>query len=49
MKSGEVGQAVSKKRFNDSTMCIAIGQGQITPGDKILIETKRYYHFNHTL
>ena len=28
---------------------IAQGQGQITPGGKILILTKRFYYFNHAL
>ena len=30
-------------------MSIAQGQGQIAPRDKILIVTKKFYYFNHTL
>ena len=45
MKS-DIGQAVSeKKRFKDYEilyMFIALGQGQITLGDKILIVTERF-------
>ena len=30
-------------------MYIAQGQGQISPVDKILIVTEKFYYFNHTL
>ena len=47
------GHAVSeKKAFKDYEipyMYIAKGQGQITLGDKILIETGRVCYFDHTL
>ena len=48
----KIAQAVSKKKtFKDYTilnMYIAQRQGQITPGDRILIVTKIFYYFNHT-
>ena len=47
------GQTVSeKKTFKDYEilyMYIAQGQGQIAPGDKVLIVTKRVYYFDYTL
>ena len=48
-----VGQAVAEnKTLKDFTilyMDIAQGQGQIIPRDKILIVTKTFYYFSHTL
>ena len=38
--------------FKDYTILytyIAMEQGQIIPGDKILFVTERFYYFNHTL
>ena len=51
MKSGENWSSFLKKTFKDYEIFIhvALGQGQITLGDKILIVTKRVCHFNHTL
>ena len=48
----KIGQAVSKKMFQAYyilCMYIAQEQGQITPGDKIFVETKRVGYFDHTL
>ena len=46
MKSGKTGRAGSEnKTFKDYTilyMYLAQGQGQITPGDNILIATKSF-------
>ena len=42
----KIAQAVSEKK---TYMYIAQGQGQITPGDKIVITTKKFYYFNHSL
>ena len=45
-------QTVSEKKFKNYTilyMFIVQGQGQITPGDKILIVTKMFYYFYHIL
>ena len=54
MKSGESGENCSvseKKTFKNYTilMYIAQGQGQKTPGDKILIRILKFYNLNHTL
>ena len=53
MLSSEVlAQAVSEEQtFDDYTilyMSIAQGQGQITPGNKLLTVTKNIYNCNHT-
>ena len=49
----KTGQAVLEKNtFKDNTisyMYIDQGQGKITPEDKILIVTKMFHYFNHTL
>ena len=52
----KTGQAISDqpawKTYKDYEilhMYIAQGQGQITPGDKILIVVKKVYYFEHTL
>ena len=48
-----IGQAITEKTmFKDYKilfMYIAQEQGQIAPGDKILIATKRTCYFDHTL
>ena len=57
MKSGENWSSGFReedvKDFLVLYLYIAQGQGQITPrvggGDKILILTKTFYYFNHTL
>ena len=49
----KIGQAVSeKKTFKDYDilyMYIAQGQGQTTPGDKIVVVTKSVFYFDLTL
>ena len=46
----KIGQAVlEKKTFKDLYMIIAQEQGQIIPGDKIMIVTERVCYFDHTL
>ena len=48
----QIAQAFSEKTFKNYTvlyMYIVQGQGQITPVDKILIITKMFYYFNHSL
>ena len=48
----KIRRAVSEKTFKDYMilyMCIALGQGHITPVDKSLIVTKRVSCFDHTL
>ena len=48
----KIGQAVSEKMFKDYEilfMIIAQGQGQFTPGDRILMITERVCYFDHTL
>ena len=48
----KISQTVSEKTFKNYTilyMYIAQWQGQITLWDKILIITKMFYYFNHTL
>ena len=54
MKSGEIAQAVlekkSYKNYSILYMYIAQWQGQITLKEKkLLIITKIFYYFNHTL
>ena len=45
--------AIKEKKTYKDYMILYIyvtqGQRQITPGDKILIVTNKFYHFNHTL
>ena len=51
VKSGEIDQAVSEKTFKDfEILCMyAQKQGQITPGYKSFVVSKRVCYFDHTL
>ena len=56
MKSGEKWQEISEKKTCKDLYYFlhdkALGQGQIPPGDKILIVNNKFYnfyYFNHTL
>ena len=47
----KIAHAVSEKTFKNYTilyMNVALGQGQITPRDKILIVTNKFNYLNHT-
>ena len=49
----KIGQAVQEKKtfkyYETLHMYLAQGQGQVTPGDKILIVTERVCYFYYTL
>ena len=48
----KIAQTILEKKFKKSTilyMYIAQGQEQITPGDKLLILTKKFNYFNYPL
>ena len=46
----KIGKQFQRRRhWKIITIYRAQGQGQISPGDKILIATNKFYYFNHTL
>ena len=51
MKYGENWSSFSQKKFKEYEIFIHVaqGQGQITPGNTILIVAKRVCYFDHTL